>query len=160
MPQAQVGVDMSPHRRASRPRRAGYHIQGCVPAGRESEEACTAGEEEVDPDPDSDSDLDETKPQQGGGCAAMRSPHRWRAEEDARASRPRRAARWGVDIPFVLRLAGDSSPYPKISCASCASMSKLPPHPRLCASAFNSPRGGSLGTARPTGGPVYTVRPV
>ena len=89
---------------------------------RESEEAYTAGEEEVDPDPDSDSDLDETKPQQGGGGAAMRSPHRWRAEEDARASRPWRAARWGVDIPFVLRLAGDSSPYPKISCASCASM--------------------------------------
>ena len=45
---------------------------------RESEEAYTAGEEEVDPDPDSDSDLDETKPQQGGGGAAMRSPHRWR----------------------------------------------------------------------------------
>ena len=45
---------------------------------RESEEAYTAGEEEVDPDPDSDSDsdLDETKPQQGGGGAAMRSPHR------------------------------------------------------------------------------------
>ena len=47
---------------------------------RESEEAYTAGEEEVDPDPDSDSDpdpdsdsdLDETKPQQGGGGAAMR----------------------------------------------------------------------------------------
>ena len=31
---------------------------------RESEEAYTTGEEEVDPDPDSDSDLDETKPQQ------------------------------------------------------------------------------------------------
>ena len=44
------------------------------------------------------------------------------AEEDTRASRPRRAARWGVGIPSVLRLAGDSSPYPKISCASCASM--------------------------------------
>ena len=39
---------------------------------RESEEAYTAGEEAVDPDPDSDSDLDETKPQQGGGGAAMR----------------------------------------------------------------------------------------
>ena len=50
-------------------------LGGRVYQVRKSEEAYTTGEEEVDPDPDSDSDLDETKPQQGGGGAAMRSPH-------------------------------------------------------------------------------------